>query len=594
VYTLFLALIHAIGGLDYEPIIWMQVAVLALIPVLLYCVTRQVHNRVSALIAATLLISRESNAIILGSSITTSHAKLLMSDLPTTLGVILLILVMIRWLQSPSQRQTLTLIAGGITGTFMLIRPEFGVLLPFIGLVALFQLIRTPRIWLKGMLLITVGLVLVLSPWIWRNYQITGTIFLDSPYYRTDLFAHRYQDRGETPPPPTQSVPATTEEATQPQITPTQKVAVQERESEVDIAERMAEEAVQFAKDNPMAVLHFISNHFANSQIQTVLYLPATFRLGDSALSFLGHQNPTKFWENCCSAENYIRRLPFWFKWDEQLPSQSVIPLLINLFLVSVGLVSAWKQQRFIGLLPLAASIGYSLINAIVRNSGGRYILPIDWVGIFYFSIGLGQLTLWIIAYFRNIAIPANVIGEVHPSPQEESPPLGRAANFGVALAIFIFGCILPLSEKVIPPRYTDEFMESQQNVFLQSAVLSDIDPTTWNNFIQTGDTIIQGRALYPSYFEADDEATIANPYGLPALAHLSFYIIGPFNGGVTMPLDNVPEFFPNGADVLLVGCPGKSFDALIAVIFDEAGNQIAVIKRQPFPEVPACPLPMP
>jgi hypothetical protein len=41
----------------------------------------------------------------------------------------------------------------------------------------------------------------------------------------------------------------------------------------------MAQEAAQFAQNNPKAVAAFITNHFFNSQVQTVLYLPGTWRL---------------------------------------------------------------------------------------------------------------------------------------------------------------------------------------------------------------------------------------------------------------------------------------------------------------------------
>jgi hypothetical protein len=547
------------------------------------------------LIAATLLIARESNAIILGNAITTSHSKLLMADLPTTLGVMLFILLMIRWLQDPSQRQTLTLVAGGVTGAFMLIRPEFGILLPFVGVMTLLQLIRTPKIWFKGMVLIAAGLLLMLTPWVWRNYQITGTIFLDSPFYRADLFANRYQEYEETSPPPTKPVPKVTQETAQPEPTPTPKIALQEGETGDEFAERMAEDVAQFARDNPLAVLQFISNHFTHSQVQSVLFLPATFRLGDSVLGFLGHKDPAKFWESCCSAQNYIRRLPFWFKWDGQLPHQSIVPLLINLFMISIGLASSWKQQRFIGLLPLAASIGYTLVNAVVRNSGGRYILPVDWIGIFYFSIGLGQLTLWIAAYFRRAAIPSSVTAEVRPQPPEESPTLWRAANLWVGLGILLFGCLLPMSEMIIPPRYTTTQFENQYTVLMQSAPLSDYDNATWEGFIQSGGEALQGRALYPSFFQADDEAAIANPFNLPPLAQITFYIIGPFNGNVILFQETAPEFFPNGSDVVIIGChQSKYFDALVVAIYDDVGNLIAVLKRQPFPDTSTCPLALP
>ena len=278
----------------------MQVAIMAPIPVLKYGITRQIHNRISAVMAATLIIFREINGILLGSAITTSHAKLLMSALPTTLGVMLFTVIMIRWLQKPDQKQVLALIAGGVTGIFMLIRPEFGVLLPFIGFAALLQLIRQPKVWFKGMVLIAAGTILMLTPWVWRNYQITGTIFLDSPHYRADLFAVRYQEY-ESDTTPTHSpveegtAPVETLTPEQPQITATPKVALQPRESSEEFAECMAQEAAQFAQNNPKAVAAFITNHFFNSQVQTVLYLPGTWRFPDSAIGFLGHKDFAKF-----------------------------------------------------------------------------------------------------------------------------------------------------------------------------------------------------------------------------------------------------------------------------------------------------------
>ncbi len=587
-YALYLAGLHAVGGVDYEPMIWMQVAVLALIPVILYWITRHLHNRVSALIAALLLIFRESNAIILGGSITTSHSKLLMADLPTTLGVMLLSLIFIRWLQKPIQRQTLTLIAGGVTGAFMLIRPEFGILLPFVGLAALFQLFKQPKLWFRGMILIAAGTVLLLIPWVWRNYQITGTIFLDSPHYRADLFALRYQEY-EPDLTPTSQAPKNTPTPSSTQITPTPKIAKQPGESSEEFAERMAADAAQFAKENPGQVIHFILNHFFNSQVQSVLILPGTMRLADSSIGFLGHRDTNQFWAECCSAENYIRRLPFWFQWDGHLPQQTVIPLLINLFLLAAGLTIAWKQQKFIGLLPLAASVGYTLVNAFVRNSGGRYILPVDWVGILYFSIGLGQLSIWVIAYFRGAEIPKNVTGEIQPQLQDDAESPKWAANLGVAAVIFLFGCLLPLSEHIIPARYPQELLDSRFSELIQA---TDLD--SFHSFVQTDGRVVQGRALYPRFHLANQgEAGVRRtPFSPLPFARVDFYLVGPFNGGVVLPQRSAPESLPNGADVFVIGCWNKKyFEAVAVAIYDEGGNLDQLLWSEPFPNEMSCPL---
>ena len=602
-YTFFLGVLHALGGVDYEAIIWMQVALLALIPVLLYALTAQIHSRVAGVIAAALIILRESNAIILGKAITTSHAKLLMSDLPTTLGAMLFIFLMVRWLQKPDQRQTLTLIAGGVTGAFMLIRPEFGVLLPFVGFAALLQLIRQPKTWFKGMLLLAIGTLLMLIPWVWRNYQITGTIFLDSPTYRADLFALRYSEY-ETESAPT-ALPAQESSPTSapepPQITATPTISMQPGESSEAFAERMAQEAADFAKSNPRAVAYFIANHFFNSQIQTVLYLPGTWRLPDSIIGFLGHKELAKFWADCCSANSYIRRLPFWFKWDGTMPRQAWLFVAANLLLISVGLASAWRRQRFAALLPLAASLGYTLINAVVRNSGGRYILAVDWVGMFYYAIGLGQLTLWGLAYFRGGELPTGISAtpkaEEWTPLQGEQPPLWSAANLKVATAILLLGCLLPLSEKIIPEHYPAELLAARYTALLQTADLSAAEKSMLANWEASGGQIVQGRALYPRFHAAGEgEAGIRRtPFSPLPFARTDFYLVGPFNHGIVLPQTESPETFPNGADVVVWGCNGMDyFEALAVVIYDSNGEPLDLLLRQPFPESGGCPISVP
>jgi len=538
----------------------------------------------------------------------------------------LLVLIFIRWLNNPAQRLTLTLIGGGVIGAFMLIRPEFAVLLPFLGLAALLELFFTPgfnihidphsspshlrswelKIWFKGMLFLVIGMVLFLLPWIWRNYQLTNTIFLDSPHYRSDLFALRYQEYAveneaipEKPPEstlkpsdPSAETPLHTSDPLATSIatalaTATPEIAYQPNENAEAFAGRMFDNALNYAKNNLKSVLHFITNHYLNSQVQTVLYLPATFRLPDSAVGFLGHKDPVKFWEQCCSAENYIRRLPFWFKWDGSLPRQSILPLVLNLFLISVGLSSAWKRVKFIALLPLFASLGYTLINALVRNSGGRYILPIDWVGIFYFSVGLGQMTLWVIGYFRRSELPSGVLGEIPHQPKTSEAPLQRKTTLGVAISIFLLGCLLPLSEKIVTPRYPPDLLVERQ---VQLSQTLDIP---LESFITEGGSVVQGRALYPRFHTADqgEAGTRRTPFSPLPFSRLDFYMVGPFNGGIVLAQDAAPTHFTNGADLLAVGCPGEEyFDALVVVIYDQAGNPDQIFLRQPFPETPHCP----
>ena len=150
--SFYLAVFHAIAGLGYEQIIGLQVAFLAFIPVLAYRLTKILHNPVSGVLVALILMLRERNAILLGDTITVSHAKLLLSELPAMLGVLLFLCLFVHWCQKPEKRDVYALIAGGALGFFLLIRQEIGVIVFLVGFGALIKMIKKPVLGCVGWL----------------------------------------------------------------------------------------------------------------------------------------------------------------------------------------------------------------------------------------------------------------------------------------------------------------------------------------------------------------------------------------------------------------------------------------------------------
>lgn len=573
-YALFLSIVHSLSGLAYEPIILLQVGILAFFPVVMYWLAKAMFNRFAGVMAAALVILREANAIALAEDITVSHAKLLMADLPTALGLALITLLTVTWLQSPEKRKTYPFIAGGLVGLFMLVRPEVGVQLPFIGLVAIFVL-KQPRRWLAGGLMMGVGVGLLLLPWIWRNYQLTGKIFLDSPGYRADLLARRYS------PDPAQN-----------------EIEIQPDETGEEFTERMSESAVTFARENPTSVTNFVLNHYANSQIQTILMFPASIRIIDSAIAWSGHRSIEDFWQQCCSVKGYVRRLPFWWQWDGQLPNQSILLVLANLCILATGLALAWKRQKITGMLPLIVLSAHLLINAAVRNSGGRYILPVDWAMIVYYAIGLAQLTLWGAGYFSKRDLPKFAAGREDGGP-EDNPTENRnhgfpvKATIGLGAVMLLAGFALPLAEKAIAPRYT-EAIKQEKVLSLFNSAGKDLEKShqiePLEQFLAGGGSVALGRALYPRFHEGElGEAGDTWQTFIPrAYPRISFHLVGPHEQGVILPYEGVPESFPHGSDVLVFGCPGEDYFDALAVVVYAAPERIYL--RSPLPEL-GCPL---
>jgi hypothetical protein len=112
-YALFLAFLHVLKGQNYMDVVIIQVAVLAVFPVLIYWLAKGLHHRISGFIAAGLIILRERNAITLSGEIRVSHSKLMMSDLPAAVAMVIITWLLVLWLQAPARRRLLPVGIGG-------------------------------------------------------------------------------------------------------------------------------------------------------------------------------------------------------------------------------------------------------------------------------------------------------------------------------------------------------------------------------------------------------------------------------------------------------------------------------------------------
>ena len=195
-HAAYLTMLHLIVGQQYERVIFLQIMVLALLPVGLYAVTMSLHNRASGVMAAFLIIFRESNSIAIASTITTSNAKLFMVDLLTALLVIFFAYWAIRWLIQIDDGLSITaLISGGTLGLAMLIRSETIVLslAPMILTASALLPKRMLKRWLLEMGMFFVGMMLVITPWMVRNWQRTGSFTLDSAVFRQLIIIQRFR-----------------------------------------------------------------------------------------------------------------------------------------------------------------------------------------------------------------------------------------------------------------------------------------------------------------------------------------------------------------------------------------------------------------
>jgi hypothetical protein len=596
-YALFLGALRTVSGQDYASTTDLQVALLAFFPVLLYLLGTQLDNRLAGLVAGVLVILREGSGIAISGNITISHSRLLMSDFPNAFGAVLFCLLAVAWLKDAQHRRPYAFLAGAVLGTFMLIRPESGVLLVAALGIACLALLRRPKLLLQGAGLLVLGLVLVLAPWIWRNFRLGGQIFLEQPGNRLDFLFNRFEevigpdDSGPTPTPP---------------ATPASQLPVVPSGAELSLVsanyQPLAVPAAQTDQGGGLQeLLSYVGTHFMHSQIQMALMLPDTQRLPDSLVSLAGHRSLSQFATSCCSTLNYVRRLPFWdIPWDGVLPRQSVVPLLVNLFVIALGISRAWYRVRWVGLLPLAITLCYTLLNAVARTSGGRYLLAVDWVPMLYYSLGFAQLALWGLEKLTRFQIPQAWLGLETAEVQPATLPAWR---WGLPLVgLLALAVLLPMTEALVPVRYTTQANATRLNRMLEAGTIPGLDNNAaLQDFIDQGGMVAFGRALYPRYYPAGEGAP-GKPYtdawagmARPSFSRrdfdrMSFYLVGPQNMSVLLPVEAAPAGFQNAMDVVVVGCPTDSYLNAAAVgVFDPAGELKEIYMHGEDPAAPAC-----
>jgi hypothetical protein len=265
-----------------------------------------------------------------------------------------------------------------------------------------------------------------------------------------------------------------------------------------------------------------MANHFINNEIASLLVFP----LRDELLS---------------PSEILIPQHPFW----KTPVTRGQLPLFtFYLFLFALGVVVAFQRYRWIGVLPLGIGLLYNLWTALFFSSGVRFIVPVDWSTQLYQLLGLLVLCGFILSFTQTAR---NRIISWFQQPYREDTVVSVAAatrrRFSLSLAVvLLIGVFLPITESIFPQKYPPK---SQAEI----AQTTGVQPNA-------GEVALYGRALYPRYYKSRDGEPGTDKLGYKPVkqARLVFYLIGPNRELVIFNLEKTPDFFPNTADVFMIG----------------------------------------
>lgn len=475
-YAAFLALLHFIFGNDYMLLTNGQIVVLALIPMLVFLIGKHLRHTAAGLVVSAWIIWREIYSIRVTHLVQVSNSRLLMSDLPTMLLVVLIIFCVIKWYKR-GQEETRSLLCGGMVGTAMLLRTQCFVLIPDLWIVFLFSKKNKSQI-MRSVLFSVIGLAIVFLPWtIWQKIHPNDTVNKDvsEDQYLVSLY----------------------------------RTAAEETDKSKSI--------FQLISEHPLEIIRSISSHFLNNEISSFLILPVRLIKPIEAEQLI-----------------YDDDL-FWYRENARETIENNLPLIsVYLLIVSFGVITAVRKNGFGGLIPFLFHIVYNLGNAFALTSGFRFILPVDWVIFFYFGLGAiavfdvwNRLSLFDFRQKETIEIiPETEVLDTTDEkiedtkvPEINTDPLGffpakrslpdtgtrrQVLSFtGAVLLLTLIGALLPLCEKIIPRHFSQKTSEQIKTEWIASDGQSL--PANLSQYNEKELVYLEGRAFYPRFYKAGE-----------------------------------------------------------------------------------------
>ena len=573
--TFFLTAIYAIFGNDLDNVIWAQMILVALIPIVLYHFGKLYAARPAGLLAAILYIFVQSNAILSSRQVQRTNVRLIMTELPAALLIIFITWLIFWWWQQPEKRWGAIVGAGGLLGLSTLVRQNTWALLPailFFITVILWK--KWSYLW-KYVVWFILGLFMAVSPWMARYAQFSGNPIYILDGFKYVVWNHRLSELVETPPTLTSSAdqdPSMDPDNTL--ITPiiSETAAPSLDSTEIIENKQLAAGGTTQYFGGAWRLISTVGNHFVHNYVASAVVFPPDFQFHDLKHTISA---PDSYWQ---------------MGWAGQIDFKKAFLLVINLVIVSFGLGAAWKAHKLVGLFPLWIFFSYNAGSAIARTSGGRYLVPIEWVLPLYFALGVWTITSSGLKLFGGRQA---VVQRFKNAPNE---PLFRRHwlyPVMVAAGILVFAAILTTADSFFPEKYPSLNSQALLEQALETPQIRNLDGI--ERFLESEQAIImEGTSLYPIflyYGEKEDALPSSVPQGIYPL--FTSTMIGPYGKRtIVLPIDSAPKI-SNGSEIIVLGCLQKNYVDTYAIIEKQENDQTAVYIRQPETEM-KCPLPEP
>ncbi len=474
-YSIFLAVLHFFAGSNYTLMTWLQILFLALIPVILFLLGEKFHSTAFGIFLSIVLILRQRNAIVLSYKVSSVNPKLFMTEEITLLGIVLLAYLVFMWIRDREIWQAL--LCGGCIGAAALIRLNPFFLFPAVACLVV------PAFWAAGrknlfrhLATFTLAFLIFIVPWILSSVDSQGRLWL---FIKLDsVINQRYEGSGPSIQGYTDSnlskLGLATVNLNGQAVAPIQSNGPQDRVvddyAKAILAQKSGDTLVKGNADTG-GISYRLFYHLFHNLSTSVLSMPDSLIYDD-----VNHLSRRIYWSDSGG-------------WQGDLPFVQVGLVFLNLVLVAIGLGYSWIHHRWAGMIPMTVFIAYSVSLSAAMNSGGRYLVPMDWVLYFYYGLAIVLIVRFVLKVLAGgeQSRPAS-----HDTGAGQSISDRRKLGFSLAGIIFL-ASLIPIANFVLPVLTT-----STRNQAYVEAVRGNISAQE-----NPGADIVYGEILYP-YYEKD------------------------------------------------------------------------------------------
>jgi len=530
-YVSFLSILHFIGGFDYGTIILLQTAVVALLPAVTYLIGKELHSRLAGGGIALFMIVREANSILSSTMANVSNSKLLMSDVPATLIVAIMVLVVVRWFKLKGEKISHHIfLLGGLTAVLNLMRIQTLALIPFFIVLII---IRYFKFWKKvllacGVFLLTVALLL--APIIISNHAVTDVYWLDNPASSSALYSFILKGSDV-------------------------EINVENAATSEELLDRNFSVILAAFTQNSGQMVGFILDNFARNIISTTLILPV--RLGNRIPFEDFFRMSSPFFEEVYSSPGVLNTLV----------------LVLNLVILSIGFVKITRKKSTAGVMVLLVYLAYNLSSSIVRLSGWRFIQPVDWIMLIFFVIGIIEL---LHALIRHIFKHDFVYQIKERKDKIRSMPIKKLVSILAGIGFVFFCAFIPIRDGLLSdsfPEYDREQICTEIKNYILSSE-SDFNAKSVYDFCGEDSTsVYKGYGFYPRFFKIGEgyyNRKYDQYFGKQDYARLVFRLVGGKNGKIYIKTEQSDIPFEDGALVYVLIQEKPKADAQLVIIDGE------------------------